>query len=261
MFRVLVVDIGNTHTVFGIIEGLEIKEHWRITSSLVRTEDEIGMLLKNYFEHSGFNFSDIDGVCISSVVPDLSKAYLWMSEKYFEKDALLIDSSLDLGLKINYKDPKTVGADRLCNAVAGIYKYGQPLIILDFGTATTFDCIDKDANYAGGVIAPGIETSISGLHKKAAKLPLVELKMPESAIGKTTEESIQVGILRGTIHIVEGIVRDLRKEIGQSAKVIATGGLAKVISKETEIIDSVDSFLSLYGSALIYQKNKNLGRN
>lgn len=256
---ILVIDIGNTHTVFGIIDGLEVKEHWRITSSLVRTEDEIGILLKNYFEHSGFEFSDIDGVCISSVVPDLSKAYLWMSEKYFHKDALLIDSSLDLGLKIKYKDPKTVGADRLCNAVAGIHKYGKPLIILDFGTATTFDCIDKDGNYAGGVIAPGIETSISSLHKRAAKLPLVELKIPDSVIGLTTEESIQIGILRGTIHVVEGLVNDIKKELGSACKVIATGGLAKVISKETEIIDTVDSFLSLYGSALIYQKNKNSG--
>jgi type III pantothenate kinase len=181
-----------------------------------------------------------------------------MSEKYFNKEALLIDSSLDLGLTINYKDPKTVGADRLCNAVAGIYKYGQPLIILDFGTATTFDCIDQQGNYAGGVIAPGIETSISSLHKRAAKLPLVELKIPDSPLGLTTEESIQIGILKGTIHSVVGIVADLRKELGNSAKVIATGGLAKVIAKETEIIDSVDTFLSLSGNALIYQKNKHI---
>jgi type III pantothenate kinase len=256
MSLILVIDIGNTHTVFGVLDGLEIKEHWRITSSLVRTEDEIGMLLKNYFEHTGLHFSDISGVSLSSVVPDLSKAYLWMSEKYFKKEALLIDASLDLGLKIKYKDPRTVGADRLCNAVAGIYKYGQPLIILDFGTATTFDCIDKDGNYAGGVIAPGIETSISSLHKRAAKLPLVELKIPASSIGLSTEESIQIGIIKGTIHVVEGIVKDLRKELGHDAKVIATGGLAKVIAKESEIIDSVDSFLSLYGSALIYKKNK-----
>jgi type III pantothenate kinase len=261
MYLVLVVDIGNTHTVFGVLDGLQVKEHWRITSSLVRTEDEIGMLLKNYFEHSGYKFSDIDGVCISSVVPDLSKAYLWMSEKYFKKEALLIDSSLQLGIKVNYKDPKTVGADRLCNAVAGIYKYGKPLIVLDFGTATTFDCIDKNGDYAGGVIAPGIETSISSLHRRAAKLPLVELKFPTKAIGTTSEESIQIGILRGTIHVVVGIVKDLRKEIGHTAKVIATGGLAKVIAKETEIIDIVDPFLSLYGSALIYQKNKNLIRD
>lgn len=253
---ILVIDIGNTHTVFGIVDGLEIKEHWRITSSLVRTEDEIGILLKNYFEHSGYKFPDIEGVCISSVVPDLSKSYLWMSQKYFNKEALLVDSTLDLGLSIKYKDPKAVGADRLCNAVAGIDKYGQPLIILDFGTATTFDCIDKNGNYAGGVIAPGIETSINALHRRAAKLPLVELKIPEFAVGKTTEESIQIGILRGTVHIVEGIVKDLRKELGYSAKVIATGGLAKVISKETEIIDTVDSFLSLYGCSLIYHKNR-----
>jgi len=255
---ILVIDIGNTHTVFGVFEGPEIKEHWRFTSSLVRTEDEIGLWIKNYFQHSGLSFSDINGVCISSVVPDLSNPYKWMSQKYLGQEALIIDSSLDLGLEIKYKDPTTVGADRLCNAVAGIEQYGKPLIILDFGTATTFDCIDSDGNYAGGVIAPGIETSINSLHKRAAKLPLVELTIPDAAIGLTTEESIQIGIIKGTIHLVQGIVQDLKKELGKNAKVIATGGLAPVIYKNTKIIDEVDSFLSLRGSASIYLKNQGL---
>ncbi len=253
----LVVDIGNTQTVFGIIIDLKIKIHWRITSSLARTEDEIGILLKDYFQHSGYSFSDVKGVCISSVVPDLSQAYIWMSQKYLGIDALVINSDLDLGMKIKYRDPKVVGADRLCNAVAGIKKYGKPLIILDFGTATTFDCIDASGDYVGGVIAPGIETSIAALHRKAAKLPLIELEIPDFFIGQTTEESIQIGILRGTIHSVEGIIKDLRTELGQSAKVIATGGLAKVIVKKTDIINEVDPFLSLEGIALIYNRNHN----
>ena len=252
----LVVDIGNTHTVFGLVINSKIKIHWRITSSLARTEDEIGILLKEYFRHSNYKFSDVSGVCISSVVPDLSQVYVWMSQKYLEIDALIINSDLDLGMNVNYRDPKTVGADRLCNAVAGINKYGKPLIVLDFGTATTFDCINANGDYVGGVISPGIETSISALHQRAAKLPLIELKIPDFSIGQTTEESIQVGILRGTIHSVKGIVKDLRMELGQSAKVIATGGLAKVIAKKTDIIDEVDPFLSLEGIALIYNRNQ-----
>jgi type III pantothenate kinase len=253
---ILVVDIGNTHTVFGFVINSKIKLHWRITSSLARTEDEIGILLKDYFAHSGHKFSDVKGVCISSVVPDLSQAYVWMSQKYLGIDALIINSDLDLGMAVNYRDPKTVGADRLCNAVAGIKKYGKPLIVLDFGTATTFDCIDRNGDYLGGLIAPGIETSISALHRRAAKLPLIELKIPDFCIGRTTEESIQVGILRGSIHFVEGLIKDIRAELGQSAKVIATGGLAKIIAEKTEIIDEVDPFLSLEGIALIYERNK-----
>jgi type III pantothenate kinase len=254
---ILVIDIGNTHTVIGIIKENNLLVHWRITSSLARTEDEIGLLLTNYFDLIGYKFDSIDGVCISSVVPDLSKAYQWMSQKYLGKEALLVDASFKLGMKIKYKDPNAVGADRLCNAVAGIKKYGKPLIVLDFGTATTFDCIDSNGNYAGGIIAPGIETSIGALHRRAAKLPLVELDIPDVSIGKTTEESIQIGILKGTIHIVEGLVEDIRRELGGQTKVVATGGLAKVIAKKTDVINYVDPFLSLEGIALIYEKNKN----
>jgi type III pantothenate kinase len=253
----LVVDIGNTHTVFGVLKGQEVLDHWRISSSMVRTEDEIGVLLKNYFQIAGYDFKDIEGVAISSVVPDLSKSYQWMSQKYLKKEALLIDSGLKLGMEIKYKDPKTVGADRLCNAIAGIEKYGKPLIIIDFGTATTFDCIDSSGNYAGGIIAPGIETSIKALHRNAAKLPLVELKFPPSVIGVTTEESIQVGILKGTVHIVEGLIKDIRKELGMDTPVIATGGLANTISVKTKSINHVDSFLSLRGCASIYNRNRN----
>ena len=252
---ILVIDIGNTHSVFGIVKDSEIAIHWRVNSSLARTEDEIGILLKNYFAHGGYSFSDITGAALSSVVPEVSKSYIWMCQKYLGIDPLVIDSTVKLGMKILYKDPNAVGADRLCNAVAGIKKYGKPLIVLDFGTATTFDCIDANGDYAGGVIAPGIETSINALHLRAAKLPQVELDIPERVIGRTTEESIQVGILKGTIHAVEGIIKDIQKELGQPAKVIATGGLAKVIAKKTDIIDHVDSFLSLEGMAEIYHLN------
>jgi len=252
----LVIDIGNTHTVFGLIENNAVISHWRLTSALLRTEDEIGMLFSTYLQQNNFQRDDIDGVAISSVVPDVTASYLRMSEKYLHKKALVIYSGLKLGMQIKYKDPRTVGADRICNAIAGRKKYGSPLIILDFGTATSFDCVDSEGDYVGGVIAPGVETSISALHLRAAKLPQVELIVPSNAIGRTTEESIQIGILKGAIHTVHGLVADIRQELGAGTPVIATGGLAKVIATKTQIISHVEPFLSLEGIALIYNMNK-----
>jgi len=251
----LVVDIGNTHTVIGIMDGLEVRHHWRITSSLARTEDEIGLLVSSYFGGSGYSAKDIDGVAISSVVPDLLKAWEWMSQKYLQKTAMVVTAGLKLDMAITYTNPDAVGADRLCNAVAGIQKYGKPLIILDFGTAITFDCVDASGDYAGGIIAPGIETSISTLHRKAAKLPRVDLAIPDHVVGKTTEESIQVGIMRGLIHMIEGLIADIRQEMGQEARVVATGGLAKMVAPYCPVIEKVDPFLSLEGIVLIYNKN------
>jgi len=171
-------------------------------------------------------------------------------------DPLIIDSSIELGMKIRYLNPKTVGADRLCNAVAGIEKYGKPLIVIDFGTATTFDCIDENGDYLGGVISPGLHTSIFALHRNAAKLPAVDLEFPPQVIGRTTDESIQSGILYGAVSMIEGMVAQIRKELGSEAKVVATGGLAGKISRQTRCIEHVDPFLSLEGIVSIYQKNK-----
>ncbi len=251
----LAIDIGNTHTVVGVIKEKELLYHWRISSSLARTEDEIGAILIHLFESQGYRSSALKGVCISSVVPDLTPVYSLMSVRYLKIKPLIIDASLKLDLSVNYRDPETVGADRLCNAVAGIEKYGAPLIVIDFGTATTFDCINDQSEYLGGAISPGIETSIVTLHKRAAKLPRVELHFPDSIIGKTTDESIQSGILYGAVHTVEGIVRQIKRELGNNAKVVATGGLAKVIEKKTNCIDVVDLYLSLEGIASIYYKN------
>jgi type III pantothenate kinase len=252
----LAIDIGNTHTVFGLMVGIDVRNHWRITSSLARTEDEIGMLLMSFFDNDHIDVKNIDGVCISSVVPYLTSIYVQMSERYIKKTPFIINSQIDLGFNIKYNDPSTVGADRLCNTAAGIRKYGTPLIILDFGTATTFDCIDENGDYLGGVISPGIETSIKSLHIKAAKLPEIELQFPEKAIGKTTEESMQIGIVTGTVFMVESMIKAIIKELSGKVKVIATGGLAKVISLRTNLIDSVDSNLSLEGIAILFEKNK-----
>lgn len=252
----LAIDIGNTHTVVGVLKSGKLLHHWRISSSLARTEDEIGAVLNYLFDKQGYKSDDMKGVCISSVVPDLTSIYALMSKRYMGHKALIIDVNLKLGMNVLYREPGHVGADRLCNAVAGKKKYGVPLIIIDFGTATTFDCLDAAGDYAGGLIAPGIITSINTLHKKAARLPLVELQFPQRIIGKTTDESIQSGILNGSIQMVEGLVREIKTELGSETGVVATGGLAKIMSDRTDCIQAIDPYLSLEGIAMIYDNNR-----
>ncbi len=252
----LAIDIGNTHTVFGLMKGNEVLYHWRITSGLARTEDEIGMLLMSFFDNNNIEIKNIDGVSISSVVPNLTTIYIQMSERYIKKIPFIITNKIDLGFSIGYNDPSTVGADRICNAAAGVWKYGKPLIIIDFGTATTFDCIDEKGDYLGGVISPGIETSIKSLHLKAAKLPEIELQFPKTFIGRTTEESMQIGIVTGTVFTVEALITEISKELIGKPLVVATGGLAKVISLRTNLINTVDLNLCLEGIALLFERNK-----
>jgi len=252
---ILLVDIGNTHTVIGAgFEG-KLKHTWRITSSFARTEDEIGTQISTFFNHYGMSMDQVSGIGISSVVPDLTIVYQAMCRKYINIEPLTIDASLDLGMEILYSNPFAVGADRLCNAVAGKKKYGTPLIIIDFGTATTFDVIDENGDYLGGVIAPGIETSIESLHRRAAKLPHVDPVFPEDIIGKTTEQSIQSGILYGAVHLIDGLVKQIEQQLRAKAFVVATGGLAKVIAERTESIQKTDSNLSLEGIMLIFQQH------
>lgn len=251
----LAIDIGNTHTVIGLFKGKELLDHWRVSSNLARTEDEVGPVLLYLFEKKGFNVNGISGVCISSVVPDLTPVFMLFSKKYFNIQPLIIHSQLKLGLKVKYNEPASVGADRFCNAVAGIEKYGKPLIVIDFGTATTFDCVDANGDYVGGLISPGIDTSIKALHIKAAKLPIVELSFPKNLIGRTTEESIQSGVLNGSILMIEGLIKELKKELGNNTKVVVTGGLSKKIAKRTDVIDFIDPYLSLDGIVSIYNMN------
>lgn len=251
----LAFDIGNTHTVVGVFEKGNLINHWRVASEMARTEDELAVLLHHFFELEKLNFADINGVCISSVVPDLTEIFQYFSRRYLNFDPLIIDASVDLGMQILYKNPAAVGADRLCNAVACIQKYGKPSIVIDFGTATTIDCIDADGNYQGGIISPGIVTSIEALHLKAAKLPRVNFEFPEKIIGQTTEESIQSGIFWGSVFLIEGLVKKLKELLGQQAVVVATGGLASKIVAYTSVIDYVDHYLNLEGMYLIYQRN------
>ena len=251
----LMIDIGNTHTVLGIYHKDHLEKHWRLTSHAARTEDEIWSVVHSFFKFENLKISDIKGVCISSVVPGLTRLYQWMVDKYLSCRTMLISSELDLGMKILYHDPPSVGADRLCNAAAGKEKYGTPLIIVDFGTATTFDCIDKQGNYLGGIICPGLESAASILHQKAAKLPKIELIFPPKVIGRNTEESMQSGIMYGSIEMIDGMIKRIKKELGTDSRVIGTGGLAATIAERSKAIDLVDENLNLEGIYLLYQRN------
>ncbi len=255
----LMIDIGNTHTVLGIFDNSTLKRHWRVTSQFSRTEDEIWVVVDSLFNLDKLDLDQIKGVCISSVVPELSRIYRRMVEKYLSLKPMHITPDLNLGLNILYQDPYSVGADRICNAVAGKRKYGVPLIVLDFGTATTFDCINENGDYLGGVICPGIESAAAILHRKAAKLPKIELIFPPKVIGQNTEESMQSGIMHGSVELIEGLIRKIKKELSGNPKVAATGGLAHTIAKRTKAIDVVDENLNLEGIYQIYKQNLSLG--
>jgi type III pantothenate kinase len=260
----LAIDVGNTHTVFGIYKGARLVSDWRVTSNHQRTEDEAGTQVKLFLQETGIRPKDIEGVGISSVVPDLTDIFASMAKKYFHADPLLVSPSLDLGITIHYDDPHSVGADRLCNAVAGFQKYGGPLIIIDFGTATTYDVVATNGDYLGGVISPGIETSAIDLHRRAAKLPKIELHFPSRMIATDTVSSMQAGILFGALDAMEGTVHrlqtELKKREGRRAKVIATGGFSKLMSQHSKTIESWEPSLVLDGVRLIYERVTKKGR-
>ncbi len=254
----LAIDIGNTHTVFGVYRGAKLIADWRVTSMLQRTEDEVGTQVRLFLKEASISSRAIRGVGISSVVPNLTDIFSMMARKYFAADPLIISSSLDLGIKIHYDDPHSVGADRLCNAVAGYAAFGGPLIVIDFGTATTYDVLTKSGDYLGGVIAPGIETSAVDLHRRAAKLPKIELHFPKSIIGRDTVSSMQAGILYGAVDSVEGMVERIQVEIeileGSKATVIATGGFSELMARRSRVITACVPSLVLDGVRMIYER-------
>ncbi|MGD6819100.1 type III pantothenate kinase [Metabacillus sp. 113a] len=252
---ILVLDVGNTNTVIGVYEEEELNYHWRIETSRNKTEDEFGMLFKSLFEHVGISFTDVNGIIISSVVPPIMFSLERMCKKYFDIKPLVVGPGIKTGLNIKYENPREVGADRIVNAVAGIHLYGSPLIIVDFGTATTYCYINEEKQYMGGAIAPGVNISTEALYSRAAKLPRIEIARPETIIGKNTVSAMQSGILFGYVGQVEGIVRRMKQETGQDPKVIGTGGLASLIANESSAIDIVDPFLTLKGLQLIYDRN------
>jgi len=253
---VLVFDVGNTNMVIGVFKENNLLTHWRIRTDTQRTCDEYGMVIKALFDYQQMDIKSIDAVVISSVVPSLMLELEKLSQKYFSCHPLVIGPGIKTGLAIKYENPREVGADRVVNAVAAFHKYGGPLIIVDFGTATTFCVVNEKGDYLGGAIAPGIVISSEALVAKAAKLPRVELTKPRSLIGKNTVTSMQAGIIYGFVGQVEGIINRMKKEIPGRCRVIATGGLAQVIARETDAIEIVDDFLTLDGLSIIYEMNR-----
>lgn len=253
---ILVFDVGNTNTVVGVYNGKKLLTHWRIRTDTLRTCDEYGMILHDLFTYNKLDKEKIKGVIISSVVPSLMLEIESMSQKYFSCKPIVVGPGTKTGLAIKYENPREVGADRVVNAVAAYHKYSGPLIIIDFGTATTFCVVNEKGEYMGGAIAPGVRISTEALVSRAAKLPRVELVKPKSLIGKNTVASMQAGIMYGFVGQVEGIINRMKKEIDCNPAVVATGGLASVIAAETDVIEIVDDFLTLDGLRIIYELNR-----
>ena len=253
---IFVIDVGNTNTVIGVYEGDVLKYHWRVETNRNKTDDEYGMIIKSLIQHEGLSFDQFDGIIISTVVPPIMFALEGMCKKYFGIKPLVVGPGIKTGLDIKYENPREVGADRIVNAVAGIHEYGSPLIIVDFGTATTYCYINEDKQYMGGAIAPGIGISTEALYTRASKLPRIEITRPESIIGKNTVAAMQSGILYGYVGQVEGIVARIKAQSNVEPLVIATGGLAPLIASESTAIDIVEPFLTLKGLQLIYKRNR-----
>lgn len=252
----LAYDVGNTHIVAGLYKEDELIANWRIATEREKTEDELAVVFNQLFKMNGYNLKDIDKVIISSVVPEIMYSLEHMADKYCNTQAMIVGPGTKTGINILYDNPKEVGADRIVNSIAAIKKYGQPLIVVDFGTATTFDAINSNGDYLGGAILPGIKISQNALFEKASKLTRVELIKPKRVIAKNTIESIQSGIIFGYAGSVEYIVEKMKQEMKGNPKVIATGGLANLIETAAPCIDVVDKFLTLDGLKYIFELNR-----
>jgi type III pantothenate kinase len=253
----LVIDVGNSNTSLGVYRGEELIAHWRLTTNAVRTVDEYGVHARNLFALAGIDFKTIDAIAIASVVPPLNYTLKKMAEDYFHLSPLFIDHSTDTGLTILYEPASDVGADRIVDAVAAVKKYGAPCIVVDFGTATTFNVMNSLGQYLGGVITPGILISSDALFMRTAKLPRVDIKRPQKVIGSSTVTAMQSGLYYGYVGLVDGVLHRMISELGSEyrpPRVIATGGLAQLIATGSEVIELVDDTLTLEGIRLVYER-------
>jgi type III pantothenate kinase len=252
----LAIDIGNTDTTLGLFDDEELRATWHMATSIDRMADEYAVLLLNLLHHHGLDTSAIKQAALCSVVPPLIATYKELFQQYFHISPLVVGTGVKTGVRIRTDNPREVGSDRIVNAAAAHHLYGGPVIITDLGTATTFDIISKEGDYLGGAIAPGIDTAAEALFMRAAMLPRVELVHPKHAIGTSTVAAIQSGIVFGYVGLIEGMVARIQQELGEKAKVVATGGWAELMAKETPVIDEVNLNLTLIGLRLIYLMNK-----
>ena len=247
----LAIDVGNTSTVFGLFDGAELSEHWRIATERHKSGDELAALYRSFLE-----LAQVDGISLSSTVPQLVRSYQEFAARYTSATVLEVGPGVKTGIPIRYDDPREVGPDRIANAVAASERYGAPCIVVDFGTSTNFDVVSAEREYIGGVLAPGIEISMDALFARAARLRKIDFVEPETVIGKTTVAALQSGVVYGFAGQVDGIVDHIRAELGSEAQTVATGGLADLIAPHARTIERVDPFLTLEGLRLVWDRNR-----
>ncbi|HET9911512.1 MAG TPA: type III pantothenate kinase [Anaerolineales bacterium] len=251
----LTIDVGNTNLTLGLYDGNTLFAHWRLATDHARMPDEYGLQFLGLLQNVGQTQKDLNGICLASVVPQLTGRVIQACQEYLQNDPFVVDVGIKTGIKVRYEDPRAVGADRIADAVAVMYLYRGPACIIDFGTATTFNALTKDGEYLGGAITAGINLATEALFRHAAKLPRIDLQRPPSIIGRNTVHAMQSGLLFGYVSMVEGMVDRFRKELGSEMKVIATGGLSAIVAQETDVIQIIAPWLTLEGLRILWDLN------
>ena len=251
----LTIDVGNTNLTLGLYPGKDIGPHWRLATDHQRMPDEYGLQFLGLLEHAGLTPAELSGICLASVVPPLTQRVVQACTQYLRQEPFLVDTGIKTGIRIRYEDPRAVGADRVADAVAVFQQYGGPACVIDFGTATTFNAITKTGDYLGGAISAGINLAAEALFQHTAKLPSIDIQRPPSVIGRNSVHAMQSGLLFGYVSMVEGMVSRFRQELGEDMKVIATGGLAEIVAKETSVIQVISPWLTLDGLRILWEMN------